>query len=136
MFHLLGSATIVAEQDLFNLLTIIDGAAPKWKTVGIFLGILNSELATIEQKPLLISEGSTGYFREMLSQWLEHGPPKHDWPSIESLVSALRNVGEERAARDLQEKYLLKSGRCMSLSYTMHGHDATIPCHNIVLFRL
>jgi len=113
MFHLLGSDTIVAERDLFNLLTIIDGAAPKWKTVGNFLGVINSELATIEQKPLLISEGSTGYFREMLSQWLKQGPPKHDWPSVESLVSALRNAGEEKAAHDLREKHLLKSGRCI-----------------------
>jgi len=116
---LLGSDTIVAEQDLLNLLTIVGGAATQWKTVGTLLGMLNSELATIEQRPLLISEGSTGYFREMLSQWLKRGPPRHDWPSIRSLVSAVRNAGQERMAHDLQENYLLKGGRCTSLSNTL-----------------
>lgn len=119
--YLLGSDTIVAERDLLNLLTIISGAATQWKTVGTLLGLLKSELATIEQRQLLISEGSTGYFREMLSQWLKRGPPKHDLPSIGSLVSALRNAGEERMAHDLQEKYLLKSGRCTSLSTTLES---------------
>ena len=109
----------MAERDLLNLLTIISGAATQWKIVGTLLGLLKSELATIEQRPLLISEGSTGYFREMLRQWLKRGPPKHEWPSIGSLVSALRNAGEERMAHDLQEKYLVKSGRCISLSNTL-----------------
>ena len=121
LLYLLGSDTIVVERDLLNLLTIVGGAATQWKTVGTLLGLLNSELATIEQKPLLISEGSTGYFREMLSQWLKQGPPTHDWPSIGSLVSALRNAGEERMAHDLQEKYSLKSGRCTSLSNTLES---------------
>ena len=59
LLYLLGSDTIVVERDLLNLLTIVGGAATQWKTVGTLLGLLNSELATIEQKPLLISEGST-----------------------------------------------------------------------------
>jgi len=35
--------------------------------------------------PLLIPEGSPGYFKEMLIQWLKWAPPNHPPPTVLNL---------------------------------------------------
>ena len=70
------------------------------------LGFLNHKLTTIEGKPLLIPEGATGYFREMLSQWLRWAPPNHSWPTLEALQLALQRSGHENLAVSLIPEFI------------------------------
>ena len=113
-WKLLGGDVILREKHLVILLETLKPATPHWKTVGLALGFLDHELTIIECKPLLIPEGVTGYFRDMLSQWLRCMPSIHSCPTLETLVAVLRNAGEEKTAKILQEKYQLKSSKCIS----------------------
>ena len=92
----------LTESDLFPLADILRPAAPKWKEIGGALGIINSDLSIIENKPTLILEGVPGYFREMLSAWLKRAPPNHPWPTIQELVDAVQRSGHESLAVEVQ----------------------------------
>ena len=102
---------MLAEQDLHILTEILKPAAPQWKTVGLDLGFLDHELTIIEQKPPLITEGSLGYFREMLSQWLKWAPPNHSSPTLEILAPTLQRSGHENLAVKLRSKYFQRKGK-------------------------
>ena len=93
----------LTEDDLFPLNDMLRPAAPKWKEIGGALGIAHSDLTIIENHPMLISEGVTGYLREMLSTWLKWAPPNHPWPTIQDLVDAVRRSGHEDLAVKLQK---------------------------------
>jgi len=92
-------------------MSILKSAAAKWQQIGLELGFLSSELTIIERKPMLLQEGDTDYFREMLTQWLKWAPPNNPWPTLEALSSALQNAGEESLAYSLRELYLGQSGK-------------------------
>ena len=95
------STQILKENDLDKLYDIVRNTAPRWKTIGLALGFLQSELEIIEMKPLLIPIGVTAYLQEMLHCWLKWSPPKHCFPTTESLANALRAAGEEATAHNL-----------------------------------
>ena len=101
---------ILKEQDLYVLLTIMKPAAPQWKEIGLALGFLYDELITIEQKPLLIPQGSTGYIAEMLNKWLKWAPPKHEWPTLSALAVTLRESGYENLAAKLRRRFNQQEG--------------------------
>ena len=61
----------------------------------------------IERTPLLIPERLTGYFREMLSQWLKWSPPNHSWPTLKSLELVLQRSGHEGLAVQLSRRKVL-----------------------------
>ena len=107
------TALRLTERDLPILASIMKNAVSKWREVGLCLGFKNYELTAIE-KQFLSAEGDTHYFREMLSQWLRCIPSIHSCPTLETLVAVLRNAGEEKTAKILQEKYQLKSSKCIS----------------------
>ena len=92
------------------LLVVCRSAAPRWRAIGIHLGIDVAELDIIRSNPELIVEGVEGYFQEMLTMWLKQAPPKHQLPCLESLAYALRNVREERLAMELPESFLQAKG--------------------------
>ena len=85
-------------------------AALQWQTIGGALGFLDYDLNIIQHSPMLIPEGPTGYFREMLSQWLKWAPPNHPWPTLEALETALRSSGHEDLALGLKSLFLKKKG--------------------------
>ena len=92
------------EDSIQHLLTVTGKAAPQWQDVGIHLGFKLSELRLIEVRPPLMLEGSPGYYREMIGQWLEWATPNHPLPTVEALTSALRKAGRERLALELEQK--------------------------------
>ena len=92
----------LTEDDLYRLTVLLRPAAPKWKEIGIALGIKNSDLSIIEHDPMLIPKGVPGYFREMLSTWLKWAPPNHPWPNVQDLVDAVRRSGHEDLAVQVQ----------------------------------
>ena len=98
----------LTEDDLYRLTVLLRPASPKWKEIGGILGIVNSDLTIIENKPTLLLEGVAGYFREMLSTWLKWAPPNHPWPTIWDLVDAVRQSGHEDLAVKL-ENYTINS---------------------------
>ena len=102
---------MLSEKDLHILNEILRPATPQWKRVGLALGFLDYELTTIELKPLLIPEGSPGYFWEMLSQWLKWAPPNHPSPTIENLASALQSSEHEDLAIMLRTEYFQRKGK-------------------------
>ena len=85
-------------------------AAPQWRTIGGSLGILDSDLSIIQHIPALIQEGTTGYLRKMLSQWLNWAPPNHPSPTLEAVVVALQNSGHESLAVNLKSMFLQRKG--------------------------
>ena len=89
-------------RDLFHLTKILRPATPKWKEIGGALKFQNDDLEIIETRPTLIVVGVTGYFREMLNTWLKWAPPTHSWPTIQTLIHAVRSSGEENLAVELQ----------------------------------
>jgi len=101
---------ILTEKDLYGLTDILRAAAPKWREIGGTLGILDSDLSNIHHNLGLLLEGPSGYFREMLSQWLKWAPPNHDWPTVEALTLALQRNGHEDLAANLRSLTLQKKG--------------------------
>ena len=106
----LGGDVILSVPDLYSLTQILRSAAPDWKTVGMALGFPKHEHDIIECNRMLALEGVTGYFREMLSQWLKWAPPNHVSPTVENLAHALQSSGHEDLAVELQKKFLRKKG--------------------------
>ena len=51
-----------------------------------------------------------GYFREMLSQWLRWAPPKHEWPTITDLQSAVQESGLEDLTNNIKALFVQKKG--------------------------
>ena len=94
---------VLTEIHLSFLLDKLKCAAAEWSMIGLKLGFKYSELKSIENTATLIVRGPVGYLCEMLVQWLKWSPPNHPLPTIEDLVQALRGVGEEILALNLQE---------------------------------
>ena len=81
-------------------------ASENWRAIGMELGFTDKELTSIVREP-----GRTGerdYYSAMLGRWLDWAPPNHDPPSILQLSAALREVGKEKLANDLDMKYGVK----------------------------
>ena len=108
--HCIAYLGVLTAQDLHILTSIMKPAAPHWQAIGGALGILPSDLTIIQQSPLLIPEGPTGYMRQMLSQWLNWAPPNHSWPTLEALETALRSSGSESLAFQLRSLFLQQKG--------------------------
>ena len=109
------------EQDPHVLLSIIKPATSQWKQIGLALGFPYDELTTIEQKPLLIPEGSTGYITEMLNQWLKWAPPKHKYPTLTALAIALQKSGYENIAAELREQFSQQKGICVCVCVSIYN---------------
>ena len=128
VYATIGDGIILTEEDLSILLDSLKPATPHWKAVGLTLGFLDHELTIIERTPLLIPEGLTGYFREMLSQWLRWAPPNHSWPTLEALRPALQSCGQEGLAVQLMPLFLTKKG-INSKKYDMYRLNSHVcPC--------
>ena len=97
-------SSVLCDADLQVLLDLTGKAAPEWKGVGLQLGFLANELYEIESKPLLLPGGSTAYYCELLSRWLDWAPPNHPFPTVSALAAALRKIGKERTAYELEKK--------------------------------
>ena len=110
MYVIIGGDIILREEHLAILLETLKPATPQWKAVGLALGFLDHELTIIECKPLLIPEGPTGYFREMLSQWLRWAPPNHSQPTLKAMEAVLQRSGHQRLAVKLRQKFLQEKG--------------------------
>ena len=75
----------------------------QWRAIGGELGFTIDELDSIVHEPG--RHGDEDYYAAMLRRWLDWAPPNHTHPFLQSLLSALRAVGKERQANDLEAKY-------------------------------
>ena len=100
----------LTERDLFALLQVLKPATPQWRTLGLALGFLYDQLTTIQQNPMLIPKGDSGYIAEMLNQWLKWAPPNHERPTVTALARALQNCGQEALAAELRTTFTQKKG--------------------------
>ena len=92
--------------DRDQLLRKTKRAASKWREIGRELGFSESNLGDITRTTALHTD--VDYYSEMLSQWLDWAPPEpHYIPTLGRFTSALRKVGLERLAYDLEQKGLL-----------------------------
>ena len=125
--HCIAYLGVLTAQDLYILTSIMKPAAPQWQAIGGALGFLYSDLTIIQQSPLLIPEGSTGYMQQMLSQWLNWAPPNHPWPTFEALEAALRRSGPESLAFQLRSLFLQQKGSTSSsVINTLHQFISTV----------
>ena len=86
-----------------EIFRVTRAASEDWKDVGRELGFTEEQLSCIVREP-----GRTGerdYYSAMLGRWLDWAPPNHPYPSIKQLSAALREVGKEKLANDLDMKY-------------------------------
>ena len=83
----------------------LSGCAFKWTEIGIHLGFLSNELKNIAAEPSLHHEGTKGFLREMLSQWLEWAPGDQrgskEYGTLEALKRAVSKAGLGATADDL-----------------------------------
>ena len=78
-------------------------ACPEWRNIGTQLGFTHNELSAITRENGLTREEH--YYSAMLMKWLKWAPHKHYSPTVQKLSSALREVGKERVAYDLDKHY-------------------------------
>ena len=78
-------------------------ACSEWMCIGMQLGFTHNELSAITRVPGHTQEEH--YYSAMLMKWLDWAPPKHYSPTVQKLSSALREVGKERVAYDLDKHY-------------------------------
>ena len=90
------------DEDLDMLFQMTGEAATKWKEIGREFGFTESELDLIPSMTSL--HDNEGYYSVLLSQWLDwsssEAKPRY-FPTLDRMISALRVVGEESIADDL-----------------------------------
>ena len=109
--HVIAAGTILREEDLTTIIKVAKlRGVTKWKDVGLMLNFKSSELEMIGKDLRLLTEGPTGYFTTLLSQWLKWAPPNRNFPTLEALLEALRSdvVGEHKLALDLEDHFKTK----------------------------
>ena len=74
--------------------------AAKWRALGRELGFTYNDLGDVVRCPSLHEDKD--YMEELLSRWLKWAPPNHPLPCVEDLATALRSVGEEITAYNLE----------------------------------
>ena len=90
------------DEDLDMLFQVTGEAATKWKEIGRVFGFTESELDLIPSMTSL--HDNEGYYSVLLSQWLDWSNSEakpHYFPTLDRMISALRVVGEESLADDL-----------------------------------
>ena len=75
-----------------------------WYRIGLKLGFQAGELTAIQNKPLLIVEGTEGYLRELLTRWLKRDNPP---PYLHVLAEAIYKAGNESLGIGLLTRYQL-----------------------------
>ena len=97
--------TRLKKQHLTLLYGQLSGHASKWRDIGIYLKFLSNELDIIEAKPSLYHEGTKGFLREMISEWLEWAPGdqrgSEQYATLEALKIAVSSAGLGTSAADL-----------------------------------
>ena len=78
----------------------VSEAAANWRDLGRKLGFTRDELESVVMH--LGLHRVKDYMDELLSRWLRWAPPNHSLPCVEDLATALRSVGEERTAYNLE----------------------------------
>ena len=82
--------------------------AAKWREIGIHLGFLTSELASIEARPTLSQSAPLSWLVAMLEEWLQWAPEDSrgstSFATLEDLTDALNEAGLGASARDLKLK--------------------------------
>ena len=99
--------------ELLQLLDILKPVEAKWYKLGLRLGYAAGTLDAIRADNHHIVEDC---MRDLLTQW-RHNYPNKGWSDI---VSALRGMGRDDVANDVEEKYL-SSGML-----DLHVHTCTL----------
>ena len=87
------------EDHCTQLFRLTKKAADKWRVIGRELGF-GDELDKIVRE--LGRHGDEDYYEAMLKRWLDWAPPNHSYPTLSALVAAIRAVGKERLANELE----------------------------------
>ena len=96
---------ILCDENHTEIYYLTKRACSEWREIGMNLGFTENELSAIPREPGRTQE--LHYYSAMLMKWLNWAPPKHYLPSIQRLSSALREVGKERVAFELEQNYSL-----------------------------
>ena len=80
----------------------------KWREIGVYLGFLTGELASIEARPYLAQSAPGSWFVAMLEDWLQWAPEdgrgSTSFATLEGLMDALCQAGLGASASNLQLK--------------------------------
>ena len=99
--------TMLYPRDLHRVLNVVGRAAAKWRPIGTALQFDFHVLDIIATKPDNIARGAEACFSDLLSRWLNWASPCKAWPTLDSLVAALRSetVEEYRLALELEQTF-------------------------------
>jgi len=121
--EILTNEMLLSEADLPFLFGSTKCAASKWKQIGLSLGFKDFDIAAIEENPLLMPEGSIGYFKEMLSCWLKWAPPKHNWPTFGTLAAAFQSSSYGHIVEKLRLNFLQQQGMLLTIWHACSNLD-------------
>ena len=103
--HHIESCTRLEKEHHAQLFEQLSRCAAKWRIIGIYLGFHDDELHIIAAMPSLFHEGTGGYLREMLSNFLEWAPGDQrgskQYATLEALKTAVDKAGLGATAADL-----------------------------------
>ena len=109
------------------LLEMTRKAADRWRAIGIELGFKKYELddMLLSSRNHLYEEsrsygdemyyGKEVCYAAMLRRWLDWAPPNHSPPTLSALVAAMRAVGMESVAFDLELQGKELTGKCCAV---------------------
>ena len=76
-----------------------------------------------ELKSLVLESGHLGdedYYAAILKRWLGWAPPRHFFPTLSSLLAAIRAVGMERLANELELNFSMSCQTCNLWCFIVH----------------
>lgn len=85
----------ITETNLPDLMNLLKPVSKKWRDIGLQLNIKQQALDDIENSPDLVKKGSDGFLRGILNLM--------EWPTIKTLLSALRAMKEDDIVLSIEE---------------------------------
>ena len=99
---------------MHSIWNIVRGASNKWKMIGISLNFKTDKLEIINQSD--ISRGNPEMcFAVLIEEWLKRCSPPSEPPTVDALVAALREEGEEIIANTLAKTEIITKKKVNSI---------------------
>ena len=121
----------VTENHITELVQLMHCYSYKWDKIGLQLGFIPSELATIRHMPSLVMSAPESYLVELLHHWVQwpiEGHPRK--PTIRALCESLRSFPVGLGSLALQVEAKFATGK---YNYTMHGRMSLLDSGNNLL---
>ena len=87
--------TEITKDNLPDLMSLMQPVSNKWRDIGLQLKLKQQALDDIENNPNFVREGPAGFLRETLNLM--------KWPTVKTLLSALKTMKEDDIAHSIKK---------------------------------